>query len=590
MIVLVAMVNTHISAQKIYLRDWGIKPGSGENIGPLLRKIMDKYRNRSGIELIFEPGRYDFRPVLKENNEYNTNGLEIIGMRNFSVRGNGATFVYHGKMRPFLIKNSQGVNLEKFSIDWDRPLISQGEIVSITDDYLDLKIDTVQYPFTMDNGVLTFIGEGWKSQLSSAFHNLHTLYDRGRKEILYRTRDNPLGNIFFGKSEIKAPGIIRFYGHPAQQVPIGTYVTLYHGRYIMPGIEISHTKDTKIEDVTIYHALSHGILAERSENIALLRSSMTVNEQKGRVFSIVADASHFTNCKGKILVDGCNHSGMGDDFINVHGIYTRVLKRLNNKTIEVAASGRSSFRLGAIGDEFYFVDSLTMKRDAYARLLKIDTIRKTRTITSYLLSFNRNIPESIDKGHYLENRTWTASLELKNCKILKKHRARGILVTTPKNVVIEKNYFNTAGAAILIEGDLNFWFESGANRRVTIKDNIFENCLSSGPEWGEAVITITPSIKRLGSSPYHENIRIENNLFKHFDSAILFARSVKNLSFKNNQLYKTAGYLPFSKHPAFYFDGCEAISIRNNKRANTFTAADVTIQNMPEKTLKTDWR
>ena len=49
-------------------------------------------------------------------------------------------------------------------------------------------------------------------------------------------------------------------------------------------------------------------------------------------------------------------------------------------------------------------------------------------------------------------------------KVLRRHRARGILVTTPESAVIEKNLFSTAGTAILIEGDTDYWFESGAIR------------------------------------------------------------------------------------------------------------------------------
>lgn len=58
----------------------------------------------------------------------------------------------------------------------------------------------------------------------------------------------------------------------------------------------------------------------------------------------------------------------------------------------------------------------------------------------------------------------------------------------------------TAGTAILIEGDTDYWFESGAVCDMDIHDNLFENCGTSasnngGSGWGEALISITPSFR-----------------------------------------------------------------------------------------------
>ncbi|WP_158275248.1 right-handed parallel beta-helix repeat-containing protein [Pedobacter sp. HMWF019] len=572
----------------IRLSDWGIQPSDGKNMVPVLKKIFEKHAKDLSIELHFQKGRYDFTPIDSVTKMTSINGFELKNLKNVLIDGHGSAFVFHGKMRPFLIKGSTNVKLKDFSIDWDRPYISQGEIIKTSHAFIDLKIDSVKYPYHMENGILTFIGEGWENQLRSEFTNLHTLYDKDKREILYQTRDNPLGNIFLGKAEIIAKNTIRFCGKTPLKPENGTIVTLYHGRYIIPGIEISYSKNTTIEKVKIYHALSHGVLGERSENISMLNSSMTVNEDKGRVFSIVADASHFVNCKGKIIIDGCTHSGMGDDFINVHGAYFKILRRTDSRNIEVSARGRSAFRLSEVGDELFFVDSASMQRNWSAKIVKIDTLRNQGTVTSYELTMDKNIPENIGEGHYLENKTWTASLELRNCRILKKHRARGILVTTPKDVIIENNYFNTAGAAILIEGDLNYWFESGANRNVLIRNNVFEDCLTSGPEWGEAVITITPSIKAKHQFPYHQNIKIRNNIFRHFDRALLFARSVQNLSFTNNKVYKTNTYHSFSKHPPFLLDACKQVQIRRNELPDDFKLKNISLINMENGELRQD--
>lgn len=554
---------------------WGIVPNSHENIVPLVKRMLSFYKDSTGLIFEFAEGRYD---LLCDSVAPEHTGFEFIGMHNVVFNGKGASFVFHGKMKPFLINRCTNVTLKNFSIDWERPFISQGEIVRVTDQYLDLKIDPLAYPYRFEHDTLTFYGEDWKSRLTSGFTNLHILFDKDKHEVVYRTRDNPLGDIFFGKAREIEHGLIRFYGRPAYKAAPGTLVALFHCRYLSPGIQISNCKDTQLEHVTIYHALSHGILAERSENITLTHTNIAVNQTKGRVFSNIADATHFTNCKGIIRLDSCTHTGMGDDFINVQGVYTKILKRINDTTLVAGTNGRYGLKLAGAYDELFFVDSNTMQRSSHTAVIKrVERIFTGSAAPLFHIITTSRIPEIIGQGYFLENKTWAPSVVITHCQVLRKHRARGILVTTPGKVLIEHNYFSTAGAAILIEGDLNYWFESGANRNVLIRNNVFEDCLTSGPEWGEAVITITPSAKPKNELlvPYHHNIRILGNVFRQFDKALLYARSVAGLKVKNNKISLSHAFVPFSKNPCFFFDACTNVVISSNHIDTDFFKQDV---------------
>jgi len=88
----------------------------------------------------------------------------------------------------------------------------------------------------------------------------------------------------------------------------------------------------------------------------------------------------------------------------------------------------------------------------------------------------------------------------------------GQLVSTPGKVVIENNDFVSSGEAILIAGDANGWYESGAVSDVLICGNRFHpSCLTSWYEYGEGIISICPIIPKLDpEKPYHRNIRIED--------------------------------------------------------------------------------
>ncbi|MDR1455075.1 MAG: hypothetical protein LBJ01_05430, partial [Tannerella sp.] len=173
--------------------------------------------------------------------------------------------------------------------------------------------------------------------------------------------------------------------------------------------------------------------------------------------------------------------------------------------------------------------------------------------------------------------------------IPRKNRARGILLTTPKRALFENNIFRTAGAAILVEGDTDAWYEAGAVRNFIIRNNVFDNCLSSAEpgDWGEAVICITPS-HRPGSSseePYHQNILIENNVFKHYDINLLYARSVRGLVFKDNRIEYTDAYPPHGRPVNFYLDGCREVRIENNRYDAHYPPRKAELHHMKKKDL-----
>ena len=151
------------------------------------------------------------------------------------------------------------------------------------------------------------------------------------------------------------------------------------------------------------------------------------------------------------------------------------------------------------------------------------------------------------------------------------------------------NYFRSAGAAVLIEGDTELWFESGAVGNVVIRDNLFEDCYTSGNNlidapwgWGEGVISISPSFRPADETTpaYHRNIRIKRNTFRHFDYAVLFARSVEGLTFSRNTLERTRTFKPFYRPWNLCLDGCRKVRIGRNRLSPDFPGRNIRIDHM----------
>lgn len=570
-----------VRMRRIRVTDYGAVPDSGAAANGAFARALEACGGHDAV-IIFPRGRYDFHP---DPDSEQTIAMALRGARNIVVDGGGSEFVFHGRMKVFHVEDCENVTLRNFSTDWDRPYISQGEFVAVTPQYVDLRIDRSQYPYVIEQGHIRFTGEGWSAGVVDSYMNI---YDKATGTIAYRTRDSHTGNIFNGEAEQVAPDVVRFHGSILErEVPVrpGQIITLYHGTYILTGIELCYSRDITLEDITLYHTLSNGVYGYRCENITLHRVSTTPRTEKGRVFSTVADASHFTCCRGRILIDGCAHAGQGDDFMNVRGTYSRIESFKDRCTALIDGRG---WTIGAT-DTLWVVDRETMRRGAE---LVVRCINKRNG--GYEVEFTDTVPAEVTEGMFLENKTWTPELVVRNCRFEKKNRARGMLVTTPRRVVIENNCFNTAGAAILIEGDLDHWFESGSHTDLTIRNNRFVNCCTSGCEtgdrweWGEAPITISPSFRpdSPDSPSYHRNITICDNTFECFDAPVLFARSVENLRFERNRLKPTFDYEPFLwQRSTLRLDGCRRVTVRDNRVAKDFPARTIELHHMHRSDL-----
>ena len=571
---------------KISVTDFGAEPNNKKDSVAAVAKALEACKTHESSILVFPKGRYDF--YVPEDNRRIV-GLPIAEQKNLVIDGEGSEFIFHGILGVGSLTDSQNITLRNFTVDWDRPLIAQGTILDTTDEYIDVKFDKSAHPFEIEDGKIFFFGDGWRRQING----YTLLFDKTTKELVYNTRDFTIGGdvLFNTRSEEIADGIIRFYGRPRYKAEPGTYLALWLGRYIFNVFDIARCKDIVMADITVYHGLSNGVVGFRTENITFRNVNFQANEKKDRVFSLVADGFHLNHCKGLIKIENCAHTGLGDDFLNIHGKNVIVQKRIDDYTIEVGATGRSgASNVLGVSDEVWFIDAQTVQRGEIGKIKEIRDIREGAQTVSRHIVFEQRLPYTLKEKDALENKTWNAELEIRNCRILRSHRARGILISTPLRAVVENNYFATAGTAILVEGDINFWHESGAVNDLEIRNNVFDDCFSSGyaGDWGHAVITIHPSFRprSVEDEAYHRNIRIENNVFKSFDYPILFARSVRNLQFTSNTLIQTSTYPPFARNQTtFVFEGCREVLIEGNTYGDDVLGKNVQTTHMKPEDL-----
>ena len=560
---------TTLSAQKVYeISAFGLKANSSKNASPVLQKALAKikaeYKEGEKVILRFPEGRYEFHEKGAAVREYyisnhdQTNpkkvGIALEDMKNLTLDGQGSEFVFHGRMLPVSLLRSENCLLKNFSIDFENPHIAQVKIVENDpqDGIVFEPAPWVDYRIAKDS-IFEAYGEGWTMR-----HSWGIAFDGDTKHLVYNTSD--IGCPTKGASEV-APRRIHAPGWKDARLVPGTVVAMRGWGRPTPGIFLSHDVNTTIENVKVHYAEGMGLLAQLCENITLEKFGVCLKgDADPRYFTTQADATHFSGCKGKIV--SCNglYEGMMDDAINVHGTYLKVVKRVDDRTLVGRyMHGQSwGFEWGCPGDEVQFIRSNTM--ELVGKQNKIISIRpydkeQTEGAREFLITFQEPVDQVINEqsGFGIENLTWTPEV-LFSGNVIRNNRARGSLFSTPRKTIVETNLFDhTSGAAILLCGDCNGWFETGACRHVIIRKNRFVNALTNLFQFTNAVISIYPEIPDLkGQQQYFHGgpeggIVIEDNEFETFDAPILYAKSVDGLVFRNNTIKLNTEYKPF--HP-----------------------------------------
>ena len=560
---------TTLSAQKVYeISAFGLKANSSKNASPVLQKALAKikaeYKEGEKVILRFPEGRYEFHEKGAAVREYyisnhdQTNpkkvGIALEDMKNLTLDGQGSEFVFHGRMLPVSLLRSENCLLKNFSIDFENPHIAQVKIVENDpqDGIVFEPAPWVDYRIAKDS-IFEAYGEGWTMR-----HSWGIAFDGDTKHLVYNTSD--IGCPTKGASEV-APRRIHAPGWKDARLVPGTVVAMRGWGRPTPGIFLSHDVNTTIENVKVHYAEGMGLLAQLCENITLEKFGVCLKgDADPRYFTTQADATHFSGCKGKIV--SCNglYEGMMDDAINVHGTYLKVVKRVDDRTLvgRYMHGQTWGFEWGCPGDEVQFIRSNTM--ELVGKQNKIISIRpydkeQTEGAREFLITFQEPVDQVINEqsGFGIENLTWTPEV-LFSGNVIRNNRARGSLFSTPRKTIVENNLFDhTSGAAILLCGDCNGWFETGACRHVIIRKNRFVNALTNLFQFTNAVISIYPEIPDLkGQQQYFHGgpeggIVIEDNEFETFDAPILYAKSVDGLVFRNNTIKLNTEYKPF--HP-----------------------------------------
>ena len=234
----------------------------------------------------------------------------------------------------------------------------------------------------IEKNKLLFVGENWKYPVLTYFTNL---YEKKSREFMYNTWDAPLGDIFEKKAVERKKGIVRFYGSVPMKPAKGSIIAMRSMKDYLFGFDVENSRNVTFQNIRVYHCMSHAFFGKHTENITL---------------------------------------DNGDDFLNVHGRYFQILRLVDKKTVEVKSTDVEILK----DEDMWIVDKNTMKRGTVLHVSSVTSNTGNKDNASFRVIFDKAIPSTLNVGDCLESKTWTAAVEVRNCRMLKTNPSKWLVI------------------------------------------------------------------------------------------------------------------------------------------------------------------
>ncbi len=552
------------SAVTIDVTDYGADPTGASDSAVAIQEAIAAAKEQTddgkSVVIEFPEGRYDIYPDKAAERElYISNtvgadqnykdkkiGILLEDMDNVTVDGNGSLFMFHGKMMTFAAIDCENVLFTDYIVDFQVPTVIDITVEEVTGNTATIYVPEC-YNYQIDGTSINWLSDVspysgecyWTTRNSmnytQVFDTVAGLTWRGGNPVFSNVASiEDMGNHRLKFTYRSTPGVTKGYCYQMR-----TTVRDHAGTFFWK------SKNVELKNLDIHFLHGFGMVGQHSENITLDNVDFETPASSGRTTAGYADFIQMSGCKGKIDISGCTFSNPHDDPINIHGTFNQVVQKIADNKIKVRYmhNETAGFPNFFVGDQVEFMTKGNMipVADSVRTVVAVDGPdgrggdmgEGSSSLTDIILTFDEAIPSEIAVNqHVVENITYTPEVSIKN-NIFKETPTRGILVTTRKPVVIENNKFDGMGmASIYISNDAQGWYESGPTKDVTIRNNVF----SRGRAQAIYVEPTNPTVST--TQTVHSNMTIEDNIFFMENQRVLDAKSVKNLTFRNNKIYR----------------------------------------------------
>ena len=519
--------------------------------------------------LFFPAGEYHFYPegcpqrycYFSNNDEgVKTIAMLLDGVDDFTVSGQGALLIFHGRISPLYAFNCRNLTVEGIAVDFADSFVSDADLVERKDG-----IAWFKFPgqHKVAGGKLIFTDDFYDNMSGML---PFTAYDRERQEIMHCAPKITIPNsgILFRDGLVGFED--RFEG-------IGTDAFIIkHELRLCPGMVFDRCRDIVVNNVTLYHAAGMGFLIQNSENC---RVESAVVAPRNRRTAVSDDALHITDCRGKLQIINCKLSGTLDDSINVHGVYRKLKSRIPGGKMYYLEAGhyqqQGVFNVRP-GDH---LELRKRENGVPYCTLEVKDVHPANKAFVIVDIDESKLPAEFTEGDPAWVLETQAELEVRGC-VCRSLRGRGVLASGLKKVHISGCRFHSSGAGVFVSGDFSYWYESGPVEKMIIEDNFFDNCNCNPNSATREPLAVFPELRSLQEGfCYHGEIVVRNNHFRAWQQTLVSMMSVSKAevsgnTFEADERYRhefrtQAGYFFTDKSsPAAAFLHCGEVKVENN--------------------------
>ncbi len=527
---------------------------NGENRTP---EIVNAIRTAAdGTTVFFAPGVYDFYREGSHEDYFspscNTSSDKwviflIIGKKNLTIDGNGATFLFHDRVFPFISQHTEGLTLRNFTIDFSFPLYLDAVTEEVTDDFIRIRILDTDVSCHTNNMKNLCVPVG--DEIFETCERRFFLQELGGPncylvagKYFYENKNLPTTVFYCDAYKDDGTIVFRKNGNTSAypNFMVGRRLAVSYDENRMNDVMfLDRSKDILVENVKIHRGAGMGIVGNCCENLTADNFTIEVAPERDESFSTTADGMLLTNFTGLIHVKNCKIHNTMDDAMSIHGFYTRVERitapdKLTTRLVHLQQSGIKPY---SRGDTVTFSCGETLKETVTATVKDACMGRDTDIIS---LTFTEPIFENVKAGDWIENKTKMPEVIIENSDFCSFPALR---IGNPKKTVFRNN--KVKNGAFIINDLLSYWAASGCVHNLKIENNTFEN---SG---------IIFDYRRGSAIVKHSDITIKNNIFINCPTSML-ASHAERISFTDNTLENSGN--------AFFDETCSDITLERRKK------------------------
>ncbi|MGE9289395.1 MAG: right-handed parallel beta-helix repeat-containing protein [Puniceicoccales bacterium] len=506
---------------RILVSDYGAVINDGGNDRDAFLQAFEECKKYPASVLVLEKGVYD--SDRSEEEPLGSISFFLTDLQNLTIEGNGAELTVRTWHPLFRIHDSPNLHVKDLIIDCHPIPHTAGKVIERNPESRTFVLELAEaYRPGIAEKVDLIVGYDAEKKIPNQVPTSRNfLFAQNAAPLTEPIGEDKLRVVLSDKPRTVTP-----YAAQVVVPELGEWVAMRYKSRVSTTFLFQKCDNLFVENVSIYSAPGMGVNVKHSDGITLKRLRVEPRPREDRWMSTTVDATHFTSCRGRIVIEDCVFEGQEDDGSNVHNMYLRVHEQLSPRVVKLRG-GRGYDRFQPmeeprLGDWLEFgSEEKPYLAMVEAKIVAIESVptRKDGKAEVYTVTLDRDLPE-LSVGTVVGNASSIPTEFIMRRSIMRGNRGMGIRVQT-RNVLIEDCLFeDILGAGIWIAcaaEEANNAAEGVSNRGVVLRNNrIVRTGAMFGPKNPlNGGITMIVGHNKSFLHPFtHQNIRIENNVIE----------------------------------------------------------------------------